>query len=169
MADAILSAARLREVVDYDPETGAFTRKVRLAQRHQVGDRADFLVVKGTLHGYRRLSIDSKRYLAHRCAWLYVYGQWPSKLIDHINGDKGDNRIANLRDVTMSVNLQNVYGPQSNSHSGYLGVVPHVDGGYRARITLNGKTTCLGVYRRAKDAYKAYLDAKRRIHPGCSI
>lgn len=169
MADGILTAERLREVVDYDPETGTFTRKIRLAQRHRVGDRADFLVVNGTLKGYRRISIDSRRYLAHRCAWLYVHNEWPSLVIDHINGDRGDNRIVNLRDVERALNSQNEHCARVNNQTGYLGVVPSEDGTFMARIKIAGKNRHLGSYSRAQDAHAAYLEAKRRMHPGCSI
>ena len=121
MADAILSADRLRAVVEYDPETGVFVRKVRLAQRHQAGDRADFRINKGPMTGYRRLSLDSKRFLAHRCAWLYVHGDWPQGEIDHINGDPGDNRIENLRVVEAQTNAENKRRARSDSRSGLLG------------------------------------------------
>ena len=111
MADANITARRLREVVSYNPGTGEFTRLVRLAQRHQVGDRADFPINFGPMQGYRRLGLDSRRFLAHRLAWLYVHGEWPSMHIDHINGDKGDNRIANLREVA---------GPSPTSNQGLM-------------------------------------------------
>ena len=103
MAGDILSAERLRAVLSYDPETGVFTRTVRLANRHQIGDRADFIITAGNQRGYYRVSLDSERHLAHRLAWLYVYGKWPELTIDHINRNPSDNRIQNLRDVTACV------------------------------------------------------------------
>ncbi len=170
MADANITARRLREVVSYNPETGEFTRLVRLAQRHQVGDRADFLATGGGLQGYRRVSVDSLRFLAHRAAWLYVYGEWPSMHIDHINGDRGDNRIANLRDVSPRTNLENQRNPKGSNRSGFLGVYQPKN--YRkwiARLQVKGKGMYLGVFETPEEAHRVYLAAKRKHHEGCSI
>lgn len=170
MADSILSADRLREVVHYDPDTGVFTRKVRLAQRHKAGDRADFRINHGGMTGYRRLSVDRKRYLAHRCAWLYVHGEWPEHDIDHVNGDKSDNRIANLRDVPNMVNRQNVHGPRIDNSSGFLGVYFHPQTGkWRARISHAGKSISLGLFDSPQSAHESYLETKRVLHSGCTI
>lgn len=171
MADRDLTAHRLREVLDYDPETGVFTRKVRLAQRHKAGDRADFVVTGGNLKGYRRICVDSQRYLAHRVAWMYANGEWPKKFIDHINGDKGDNRLSNLRDVQPKVNVQNTRKPRSDNKSGFLGVHWHKQNRtWRARIQKDGKSINIGCFPSPEEAHAAYLDAKRQIHKeGCSI
>ena len=171
MADAILTAERLREVIHYDPETGIFTRKVRLAQRHQVGDRADMVVTGGGLKGYYRVGLFSKRYLAHRLAWLYVYGEWPEHEIDHINGNPGDNRIANLRDVEGAVNLQNMRKPRKTNVSGYLGVYKHAQNNtWVARIQKDKRTIHIGCFTDPAEAHQAYLKAKREIHKdGCTI
>lgn len=166
MADAILSADRLRAVVHYDPETGRFTRTVRLAQRHQVGDDACHRMS----NGYLRIAIDSKRYLAHRAAWLYVYGEWPN-VIDHINGDRTDNRIANLRSGTQAQNAQNRRSAQAdNRSSGLLGVTWHSQNRkWCAHVTLNGKKKHVGLFDDPKVAHEAYLKAKRTLHEFCSI
>lgn len=164
MADEILTAERLREVVDYNPETGVLTRKVRLAQRHRVGDRADMFWPH---MGYWRLSIDSRRYLAHRCAWLYVHGRWPEHNIDHINGNPADNRIANLRDVPQMVNVQNQR--TSRAASGLIGAQRFADGVWRARIKVNGKYRHIGLYDTPEEAHRAYIAAKRKLHEGCTI
>jgi len=170
MADAILAADRLREVVDYNPETGVFIRKVRLAQRHQVGDRADVSINTGPMAGYRRVSVDSKRFLAHRCAWLYVHGEWPNQDIDHLNGDKGDNRIANLRNVSNDVNRQNLRVARRDNKSGFLGVHFHKETGkWRARVQFRGKTVEAGLHETPEQAHEAYLRLKRKIHEGCTI
>lgn len=165
MADNSLSAARVREVLDYDPLTGVFIRKVRLAQCHQVGDRADFQVAAGHLKGYRRIGFDNQRYLAHRVAWLYVHGDWPKDDIDHINGQKGDNRISNLRDVTFAVNMQNRRKPHKDNKSGFLGVSAHVSGTFVAKV--GGKY--IGSHATPEEAHEAYLQAKRLMHEGCTI
>lgn len=170
MADAILSADRLRAVVEYDPETGVFIRKVRLAQRHQAGDRADFRINKGPMTGYRRLSLDSKRFLAHRCAWLYVHSEWPQGEIDHINGDPGDNRIENLRVVETQTNAENKRRPRKDNRSGFLGVQFHRQNkNWVAKIQHNRKTIHIGSFATPEMAHEAYLSAKRKIHAGCTI
>lgn len=165
-----LTAQRLREVLHYDAEMGVFTRKVRTAQRHQVGDRADFLITSGGQAGYRRVSIDSQRYLAHRVAWLYVYGQWPEHDIDHKDGDRSNNRITNLRDVVNQVNRENMRCARSDNKSGWLGVHLHDDGiRWRARIQVRGRSRHIGLYETPEDAYAAYVAVKRQLHSGCTL
>lgn len=169
MAHEILTAERLREVLHYDPETGIFTRKIRLAQRHQVGDRADFVARGGGLKGYYRVSLFSERHLAHRLAWLYVYGEWPKFEIDHLDGDRANNRIVNLRDVPASINSQNKHKARVDNRSGLLGVTTFGDGRFRASLYIKGKRVHIGMYQTPEAAHEAYLDAKRKIHPGCTI
>lgn len=167
MADEII-AARVREILSYNCDTGIFTRKVRLAQRHRVGDRADVLITSSSAAGYYRVSFDAKRFYAHRVAWLYVYGQWPVGEIDHINGNKSDNRIENLREANHSVNMQNVLAPRRHNKSGFLGVSKHKNK-WRAGVMLNGKRHHVGSYDSPEDAHEAYLEAKRILHKGCTI
>ncbi len=168
MAEQILSTERLYELVHYNAETGVFTRKLRTAQRHHVGDRADFIVTSGGLRGYYRIGIDSERYLAHRVAWLYVHKEWPVNQIDHIDGDPSNNRIANLRDVSDGVNKQNVRRARRGSVTGFLGVYI-VNGRYRARVHLNGSTIYARSFDTPEEAHSAYLKAKRILHEGCTI
>lgn len=163
-------AQRVREVLHYSAETGEFTRLHRLAQRHDVGSRADFKINTGPLAGYRRVGLDGKRYLAHRLAWLYVHGEWPRQVIDHINGDRGDNRIANMRDVSQGVNTENQRRPSALNRSGYLGVHLHDDGiRWRARIQVRGRGKHIGLFGTKEAAHAAYLEAKRRLHAGCTL
>lgn len=171
MAESILTAERLREVVDYDPLTGIFTRKVRLAQRHQIGDRADFSINAGPMTGYRRLAVDSKRYLAHRCAWLFVHGEWPAEMLDHINGEKGENQIANLRKASAGMNVENQRRPRKdNRTSRFLGVYwQAANQKWRARITTKGKAIHIGLFVDEEAAHAAYVEAKRKLHEGCTI
>ena len=95
-----LSLETLKEHLSYDPETGVFIRLTKAPgrQRKQAG---------GMNRGYRDIKVCGKRYKAHRLAWFYYYGEWPKHTIDHINNNKDDNRIANLRDVTVYENQQN--------------------------------------------------------------
>ena len=169
MADEII-AERVRELLKYDPETGIFTRKMRTAQRHKIGDRADFLVTSGNSEGYCRVSFDSKRYLAHRVVWLYVHGSWPELDIDHINGNKSDNRLANLREVDRSTNLQNQRRARKDNVSGLLGVTTFIPNRkWRASVYINGKRIHIGMYESPEEAHQAYLVAKRQMHKGCTI
>lgn len=168
MAVEHLTAARLREIIHYDPDTGHFTRKVRAAQRHQAGDRADFAIKTGPMTGYCRVGIDSRRYLAHRLAWLYVHGDWPSNCIDHIDADRGNNRISNLRDVTDEVNRENMRRPRSDNTSGYLGVYSHQNRWY-ARVQSKGRLVYQSGHETPEEAYSAYVVAKRKHHEGCTL
>jgi hypothetical protein len=162
------TAERARQLVRYEPDTGHFYRRVRLAQRHSIGDRADFVVAGGNLVGYRRIAFDSHRYLAHRIAWLMFYGEMPSGQIDHINGNRGDNRIVNLRDVDRTTNVENIRKPRCHSKSGLLGVQPWGKR-WRARIQVRGKHIHLGSFATKEDAHVAYIAAKRLLHAGCTI
>ena len=171
MAEEILGLERLKELLDYNPESGAFTRRKRTAQCHQVGDRADFIVSSGQLKGYRRVALLGKRYLAHRLAWFYVNGLWPAEQIDHRNGDKADNHIANLRSVTNQVNAENLrVVRRSKRSSELLGVFFHAQSGrWRARLTVNRKGVHIGMFDTPEEAHQAYIEAKRIHHDGCTI
>ena len=161
-----LSHERLREVVDYNPIYGEFTAKVKRGKIHVGG-------VLGNVnpHGYRMITVDWERYAAHRLAWLYVFGAWPGEIIDHINGDRSDNRIVNLRCVSQGENLQNQRAAHSNNRQGILGVgrAQSNTRGYRARIRVAGKEVHLGSFFTPVEAHQAYLTAKRQLHTGCAI
>jgi hypothetical protein len=160
----MITQSRLHELLSYDPETGVFAWKKRTG-------RCSAGAIAGCQddRGYVVLSIDGKRYYAHRLAWLYSTGQFPSKSIDHINGEKFDNRIKNLRDVNTQTNLQNLKKAMvTNKSTGILGV-RKLRGKFLAQITIEGKETHLGTFNSAEDAYAVYLQAKRRFHNGCTI
>jgi len=154
----MLTAERLRDVLNYDPETGVFTWRKRISIRIKVGSRAGRVNWKG----YRMIGIDGALIMEHRLAWLYVYGEWPDRQIDHINRDKSDNRIANLRLATNSQNHINK-GLQKNNTSGFKGVIwePSL-GKWRARIKINGKNKYLGVHRTREAAAAARRVAEQR-------
>lgn len=124
--------------------------------------------------GYIDIKIDGRTYRAHRLAWLYTYGRWPTGQIDHRNGVRDDNRINNLRDVSRDVNAQN----QRQAHRGKstnlpIGVYPPDprwgSSGYTAQIGVGGKKIKLGTFTTVGEAYAAYVSAKRRLHEGCTL
>jgi hypothetical protein len=142
----------LKERYNYDPLTGLFTNRVHVNSNSPIG------AVAGTLHkrGYVRIAINGKQYPAHRLAWLYHYGQWPEHTIDHRNQIKDDNRIDNLRDVTLSTNCLNRGKPK--------GYTQQKSGRYIARTTVNGVEVCLGTYDTPEEAHQAYINAKQTLN-----
>lgn len=160
-----LTAGRLRDALDYDPQTGVFTWKFRASKRIHVGDTAGY----DGRSGYRRIRFDGVDYEAHRLAWLHVHGEWPAQFIDHINGVRSDNRIANLRAASPSVNAQNQRRARSDNTSGALGVQKTTGGAYRAHIGVRGKQVHLGTFPSRELAHSVYLKAKRYFHEGCTL
>lgn len=158
----VISAERLRELLTYDPLTGEFHWAVNRRGPARAGDLA------GTIgnHRYWSIKLDGGRYLAHRLAWLYVHGMFPTADIDHINGCRTDNRITNLRDVCRSENTHNVRRPRSNSTTGVLGVQKVPSGRWSASIGALGSTKHLGTFDTKELAGNAYLAAKAILHPG---
>ncbi|MFN7883268.1 MAG: HNH endonuclease [bacterium] len=155
-----LTAERLRELLDYCPRTGAFRwRKSRGGKIE--GSVAGY----SAKNGYLQLGVDKKLYLAHRLAWLYVYGEWPARDVDHANGDRRDNRAANLRLASRSQNMQNQRRAHKDSKSGYLGVGLHASGLWRASITIDRTHTHLGYFKTPEEAHEAYIAAKTQLHP----
>ena len=137
-----LTAEYLRSILDYNPDTGIFTRKVSTSNSVKVGD------VAGCQNGlgYLQVRVQSRDYKAHRLAWLHTHGVWPKGQIDHINRNKADNRLVNLRDVTQKQNLQNT-GKYSNNTSGHPGVCWHKRiSKWQAVIRHNYKQIFLGYF-----------------------
>ncbi len=165
MDKPILTAERLRALLSYDKDTGIFIWLVYRTGTAPAGS------IAGCHHeGYRKIRIDRNTYAAHRLAWLHVYGVWPSMLIDHINADKSDNRILNLRDVNHTANAQNSIRVRSHSTTGFLGVSVHKSvhrvKKYVARITVSKRKVHLGYFTTAEEASAVYLAAKRGMHVG---
>jgi hypothetical protein len=169
MAKADITAQRLRELLDYNPETGIFTRLAHRCAAAPAGSIAGYL----NPDGYTWFMVDRETYLAHRLAWLYMTGNWPAGLIDHINGVKTDNRIENLRDVSMSVNKQNARKARSDCRNSGGLAGAYLDrrygGKWFSNITVSGRRKHLGYFDTPEEAHAAYLEAKRRLHAGCTI
>ena len=118
-----IKANRLKELLEYDPETGLFTR-LTTNHRWKKGVIVGSLdKSKGSTAGYVRIFVDGKRYKAHRLAWLYMTGEWPVN-IDHKNHVRHDNKWCNLREVTHSDNTKNRTMNRNNT-SGFRGVHWH--------------------------------------------
>ena len=128
--------------------------------------RASAGVVAGSLHsnGYWYIQIDGRKYLAHRLAWLITNGALPADQIDHIDGDRANNRLANLREATNAENQQNLRRAPRGSTTGLLGASPH-GGGFKARIRVDGERRHLGQFDTPEQAHAAYLVAKKKLHP----
>lgn len=159
-----ISHDELIKHIHYDPETGAFTRLIKSSASAKVGPtlgnpRGD---------GYRALSVCGKEQYLHRLAWFYVHKSWPKFVIDHINGDKTDNRLCNLRDIPQKLNLQNIRKSKGRGPGALLGVARFRDR-FRADIRIDGKKKHLGVFASAEAAHEAYLDAKRKYHPAAVL
>lgn len=145
--------------LDYDPDTGAFTYKARTGRGQPLpGSIAGSFDAKG----YVIINIFGRRLKAHRLAWLIVHGAWPEGIIDHINRCKADNRIANLRGATKSLNGQNVLDARSDNRLGHRGV--HKLGGrskrYIARMHKDGRRVVVGHFDTPEEAGAAYQAAK---------
>jgi hypothetical protein len=154
----------VKKLLEYDPETGILRWKIS-GHGKNIGQEA------GGIHKYDKykiLSIYGKQYKYHRVAWLWFYGKWPENVIDHINGIKTDNRITNLRDVSVKINRQNYTKPTIKNKTGFLGV-RKVGKKWYSSINVNSKVISLGAYKTPELAYNAYVVAKRQHHPGCTI
>lgn len=164
----MLTAKRLREMFNYDRETGVFFRLPREAKTQK--DRtyntrfanrpAGYICPRG----FHEISVDNKIYRAHRLAWLYVHGEWPENEIDHINGNTSDNSLSNLRPATRQENARNI-GRRSHNTSGLKGVIWFKQTKkWRAALTVNNQHHSLGYYDTREAAYEAYCREGRRLY-----
>lgn len=149
---------RVRELLDYDPNTGVFVWRVQRRGTNGIGS------VAGTpSDGYCQIGIDRRTWKAHILAWLWMTGAWPTHEVDHINGVRDDNRWVNLRDGSNGVNMRNIVAPPKNNTSGFRGVSRH-QGGWQARLQVEGKRLRLGTYPTPEEASAAYWAAKAEYH-----
>lgn len=158
--------AILKEWLSYDPATGEFRWLKKPSHRINVGALAGARMVGGT--DYIQIMKSKQAYLAHRLAWVYMTGQLPPNMIDHINGIRHDNRWCNLRPADHAINQQNQRKARSNSQTGVLGVTCS-GRGYRAIVGANGRNHYSTTYTTIEEAAAAYIEMKRRLHPGCTI
>lgn len=155
-----LTIHRLQSLLSYDPETGCF-RWLAPRPYCSTGKLAGGL----TSYGYIRISVDGRPYQAHRLAWFYVHGRWPSNEIDHVNGVRSDNRLTNLREATPSQNQANKRIRKDNT-SGVKGVTwDKSRGKWLASIHINGKRLGLGRHQTLEQAARAY-EAAASLHFG---
>jgi hypothetical protein len=161
-----IAVERLREIMSYCPESGELRWLIRPAYCMKAGDVAGSLNKK---NGYVQVKVDGRSYQAHRLIWLYAYGVWPTFHIDHINGCKSDNRLANLRDVTQSQNMLNQHGPHKDNRCGVLGVYKRSDTGlYRAGIQKDGRLINLGCFESLEEAATARSRAMAQLFGGAA-
>lgn len=170
MARPYPTAERLGELLSYDPLTGLFTW---LVQRKGPGAAPGKVAGGQGKNGYTYIGIDGTRCLAHRLAFIAMLGAEPPTLVDHLNGNRMDNRWANLRAADSVVNAQNTRRPHVRNTSGFLGVswsTRNITNPWLAQIKPPGSgTKNLGYYATPEEAHAAYLDAKRKLHAGNTL
>lgn len=155
----MLTLQRLQELLSYEPITGKFTWLVQQGRRISKGSIAGSI----TNLGYCSIKIDGRPYQAHRLAWLYMYGVWPTHFIDHIDGIRSNNKPDNLREATHTQNTHNTE-KRVNNTSGFKGVTQIPNGKFVAKIGINSRTQNLGTYATAELASEAYEKTAKNLH-----
>lgn len=135
----------VRKYFRYDPETGSLIRLIDAGLRARAGTEAGWIDNKG----YKRVSLEYRKHQVHRLAWALHYGEFPAQMIDHVNGDRADNRIENLRPANCSQNGANMLPRPSKT--GVRGVRENGPG-YCVSIVCKGTRHYLGQYRSIEDA-----------------
>ena len=160
-----MDVLKVKEYLSYNDKTGDFLW-VKSYRNQNTGKLAGSF----DSDGYRTIKIFQKSYRAHRLAWFYVYGVWPVCSIDHIDGQRDNNAISNLREVTFAGNSQNQRKSHSDAVYASLGVDKLTNRKlFRSRIQSRGKRITLGYFKTEEEAGEAYLLAKRTLHKTCTI
>jgi hypothetical protein len=155
----MLTPARLRELLDYDPATGRFTWRNKWRKGM---NRSGLIAGSSRNNGRRAIRIDGADYLASRLAMLWITGHWPKQMMDHINGNPGDDRWCNLREVN---------GWQHNANSKARGQSCPLKGvyfeqrsqRYASQIKKHGHGIWVGYFDTAEEAHAAYRRAARKL------
>lgn len=160
----MITQSRLKATLEYNKDTGLFFWKENRGKFCCKGKTAGCV----SYDKYISIKIDGKKYFAHRLAWLWVFGKMPINEIDHINNNRQDNRIENLRLATRAENNQNIKEANKKSLHGFLGVSPRKNS-WRARIQCGKKRIHIGDFQTPEEAHLAYLKAKKDLHPFSTI
>jgi len=154
----MITQQELHELLFYKEENGDFTWK-----KKRRGVRTGLILGTCNGFGYLRITVLGRSYYAHRLAWFYVNGEWPIT-IDHIDGNRGNNSIENLRSCTQIDNNQNTHGPSSRSKTQILGVSWHKKAKkWQAHICIYKERKYLGLFDNVFEAQKAYLIEKEKV------
>ena len=149
----MITQERLKELLSYDPQTGLFTWLMDKGSA-----RKGALAGKLNTASYVQIQLDKRVYLAHRLVWLYIYGAFPNCLIDHIDGDKNNNSLSNLREATHTENQRN----KRKFRGKYLKGVMKVRNSYQSFIRHDNKKKYLGCFKTEQEAYQAYCLAAQK-------
>lgn len=150
----------LKSVLNYDTETGIFTWRVRPARSRIVVGTEAGCIARGI--GYRVIKLGGVLYYSHRLAWLYMTGALPHADMDHVNGERLDNRLCNLREATRQQNCANRRNGRNNT-TGVKGVSRN-GVSFRAAIHYAGRGHCLGSFKTISEAASAYAHAIKALN-----
>lgn len=156
-----LTRERLHEVLDYNLATGVFIWKIQVGRKSPAGKIAGCKPKRG---GYRHIQIDGEDIQMHRVAWFYVHGRWPEQYMDHIDRNRSNNAIANLREATPAQNRCNSVC-QGRNKTGLKGIsFSKTMGQWHAQIAFNRQRQELGYFNTPEEAHQAWRDAAEKLH-----
>ena len=157
-----IPAAEIREYLHYNPSSGIFIKKWRDGYPYN-GRMAGRIVGDVRDNGYVYILLSGKTYRAHRLAWVMQTGRWPKGEVDHINGNRSDNRWENLRESTRQENARNRAVISKSNTSGVTGVLwRKLSNKWQARIMVDNRDISLGFYKEKQDAIDARKNAEEK-------